>query len=210
MTAETSQTLDRGLRLLEIVVEQPSGLSVGDLAEQLGVGRTVVYRLVATLEEHALVHRDHEGRVRLGLGVLTLTAAAQPLLRQLALPVLRELADTVGATAHLTRAEGDDAVAVAVVEPRWTDFHVGYREGSRHLLSRGASGQAILSGRRGSSDVVRSSGELQAGAYGVAAPVVGIRGIEASVGVVSLAPLDAASELAVLAAAAKLLRVAQR
>ena len=35
-----------------------------------------------------------------------------------------------------------------------------------------------------------SSGELQPGAYGIAAPVVGVPGLEASVGVVALAPLD--------------------
>ena len=35
-----------------------------------------------------------------------------------------------------------------------------------------------------------TSGELQSGAYGVAAPVLGVPGLEASVGVVSLAPLD--------------------
>ncbi|PWR12054.1 IclR family transcriptional regulator, partial [Micromonospora sicca] len=37
---------------------------------------------------------------------------------------------------------------------------------------------------------VSTSGELQSGAYGVAAPVLGVPGLEASVGVVSLAPLD--------------------
>jgi len=204
MTAEISQTLDRGLRLLEIVVEQPGGLGIGELAERLGVGRTVVYRLVATLEAHALVRRDGEGRVRLGLGVLTLTQASEPLLRQLALPVLHELADVVGATAHLTRAEGDDGVAVAVVEPRWTDYHVGYREGARHPLTKGASGRAILAGRTDEAAAVRSSGELQAGAHGVAAPVLGFPGMELSIGVVSLAPLDHTAELAVLNAAATL------
>ena len=35
-----------------------------------------------------------------------------------------------------------------------------------------------------------TSGELQAGAYGVAAPVLGVDGLEASVGVVALGPLD--------------------
>lgn len=35
-----------------------------------------------------------------------------------------------------------------------------------------------------------TSGELQPGAYGVAAPVLGVPGLEASVGVVALAPLD--------------------
>nr|BFE83935.1 hypothetical protein GCM10020093_065360 [Planobispora longispora] len=41
-------------------------------------------------------------------------------------------------------SEGEDGLAVAVVEPSWTDMHVAYREGSRHPLSRGAAGLAIL------------------------------------------------------------------
>jgi DNA-binding IclR family transcriptional regulator len=206
MSREISQTLDRGLRVLECVAEHPAGVTVGALAEELAVGRTVVYRLVATLEAHALVRRDDQGRVRLGLAALTLSAAAQPLLKQRALPILRELADSVGATAHLTRAEGEQAVAVAVVEPRWTDFHVGYREGARHPLDRGASGRAISSARGGAVTLIRSSGELQAGAHGVAVAIDSPPGLEASVGVVSLAPLVDSVDEEVLRAAAALSR----
>jgi DNA-binding IclR family transcriptional regulator len=117
----------------------------------------------------------------------------QPLLRDAALPVLRDLAEEVGATAHLTVADGDEALAVAVVEPSWTSVHVAYRVGSRHPLERGAAGRAILAARRpaAADRYVLTEGELQPGAQGIAAPVpVGL--VEASVGVVSLAPLDAA------------------
>ena len=207
MSREISQTLDRGLRVLECVAEHPVGVTVGDLAEQLAVGRTVVYRLVATLESHGLVRRDEQGYVRLGLAALTLSSAAQPLLKQRALPILRELADGVGATAHLTRAEGEQAVAVAVVEPRWTDFHVGYREGARHPLERGASGWSISSARTGTATLIHSTGELQAGAFGVAVAIDSLVGIEASVGVVSLAPLADSVDGAVLRAAVALSRV---
>ncbi|MDI5944007.1 IclR family transcriptional regulator, partial [Micromonospora sp. DH15] len=65
-----------------------------------------------------------------------------------------------------------------------------YRTGTRHPLERGAAGRAILAARAGSAGPVSTSGELQPGAYGVAAPVLGVPGLEASVGVVALAPLD--------------------
>jgi len=68
MTGETSQTLDRGIRVLRELAETPSGLSVTELAGRLQVNRTVMYRLLATLEQHALVRRDADGRARLGLG----------------------------------------------------------------------------------------------------------------------------------------------
>jgi DNA-binding IclR family transcriptional regulator len=88
-------------------------------------------------------------------------------------------------------AEGTDAIALAVVEPSWTPFHVAYRAGSRHPLDRGAAGRAILAGRTGRAGPVSTTGELETGAYGVAAPVLGVDGLEASVGVIALSPLDA-------------------
>ncbi|MGZ8738899.1 MAG: IclR family transcriptional regulator, partial [Nocardioides sp.] len=144
MAAETSQTLDRGIRVLMALASAPQGQTVTALAESLGINRTVVYRLVSTLEQHALVRRDGHGRLHIGLGVLQLATAVQPVLRDVALPVLRQLAERVGCTAHLTVADGDEALALAVIEPSWTDFHVSYRVGARHPLTRGAAGKAIL------------------------------------------------------------------
>jgi DNA-binding IclR family transcriptional regulator len=191
MAAETSQTLDRGLRVLDVLASSPGGLTVTELAGQLGVNRTVVYRLVSTLELHALLRKDSRGRLHVGLGVLHLASAVQPVLRDLAMPVLRSLAEAVGCTAHLTVADGAEGLALAVVEPSWTDFHVGYRVGSRHPLNRGAAGKAILAGREpGGPDYVMTSGELQAGARGIAAPVRGVDGLEASVGIVTLDEVD--------------------
>jgi DNA-binding IclR family transcriptional regulator len=190
VATETAQTLDRGLRLLHLVADSPGGLTVTEAASRLGVGRAVVYRLTGTLAAHGMVRRDGSGRLRLGAGLLHLALRAQPLVADAARPLLRRLAERVGATAHLTVAEGAEAVAVAVVEPTWTTFHVAYRPGSRHPLERGAAGRAILAGQRGESGWVTSAGELQPGAYGVAAPVPGVEGLEASVGVVTLGELD--------------------
>jgi len=187
---ETAQTLDRGLRLLHLVAETPGGVTITEAAQRLAVGRAVIYRLVGTLVEHGLVRRDKTGRLRLGAGVLQLARRAQPLVADAAMPSLRQLAEDVGATAHLTVAEGGEAVAMLVVEPSWTQFHVAYRTGSRHPLDRGAAGRAIIAGRQGRGGPVVSEGELQPGAHGVAAPVLGVEGLEASVGVVALVSLD--------------------
>jgi DNA-binding IclR family transcriptional regulator len=201
MARETAQTLDRGLRVLEWVSQSRSGLSVTELAARLQVGRTVVYRLVATLEEHGLVRRDSSGRVRIGAGSLRLAARVRPVLAEASLPVLRTLAEEVGATAHLTVAEGEDCVALAVVEPSWTDFHVAYRVGTRHPIGRGAAGRALASLREKQPELQASEGELQPGAHGVAAPIVGIPGFEASVGVVAMQQLPPTTAAQVMQAA---------
>lgn len=187
MAAETSQTLGRGLRVLEVLAESSDGMTVTELAAALGVNRTVVYRLISTLEQHALLRRDSRGRLSVGLGILHLASAVHPLLRDQAVPVLRQLADAIGCTAHLTVADGDEALALAVVEPTWTEFHVAYRVGSRHPLSQGAAGKAIGILRRGDdTPYAVTTGELQSGARGLAAPVRGVEGLQASVGIVTL------------------------
>lgn len=185
MASETSQTLDRGLRVLKVLSASPEGLTVTELSHRLEVNRTVVYRLISTLEQHGLVRRDPRSRLFVGLGVLHLASGVQPLLRDLAMPVLRRLAESLGSTAHLTVADGDEALALAVVEPTWTDFHVSYRVGARHPLTQGAAGKAI--GLLGGDDAYAvTSGELQTGARGLAAPVRGVDGLRASVGIVTL------------------------
>ena len=186
MASETSQTLDRGLRVLRVLAESPEGLTITELSGRLQVNRTVVYRLISTLEQHGLVRRDARSRLFVGLGVLHFASAVQPLLRDLAVPVLRSLAESVGSTAHLTVADGDEALALAVVEPTWTDFHVAYRVGARHPLSQGAAGKAIGLLGVTEPEYAVTSGELQTGARGLAAPVRGVDGLRASVGVVTL------------------------
>lgn len=199
MPAETSQTLDRGLRVLAVLASHPNGLTVTELAGLVGVNRTVVYRLVTTLEQHGLARRDGAGRLHVGLGVLSLARGLQPVLREVAGPVLRSLAEDLGATAHLTLVDGGEALAIAVVEPSWTDYHVAYRVGARHPLDQGAAGRAILLGRdvAAGSDVdgrvVQTTGELQPGARGLASPVLGVEGLEASVGIITMGDLDAST-----------------
>lgn len=186
---ESSLTLDRGLALLQAVADSDTEApTISDLAASIGASRAAVYRLLVPLQARGLVRREGS-KVRLGLGLLQLASKVAPQLRVAALPALRELAEAVGATAHLTVADGDEAQAVAVVEPSWTTYHVAYRVGTRHGLHKGAAGKAIGL-RPDEAAWVGSLGELQAGAYGIAAPIRGVSGLRASVGVVTFEPLD--------------------
>ncbi|MFF0144577.1 DNA-binding IclR family transcriptional regulator [Amycolatopsis sulphurea] len=202
MSREGSLTLDRGLALLQAVADSgDQAATISELAVTIGASRAAVYRLLVPLTERGLIWRDGT-KVRLGIGVLRLAGQVLPQLREAARPVLRELAEAVGATAHLTVAQGDQAQAVAVVEPSWTHYHVAYRVGSRHSLNAGAAGRAMAL-RPGGDGWVSSTGELEAGASGVAAPVRGVAGLRASVGVVSLEQFDSSVVGPQVVAAAK-------
>lgn len=186
---ESSLTLERGLAVLQAVADAESEApTISDLAASVGASRAAVYRLLVPLVERGLVRREGS-RVRLGLGMLRLASRVLPQVRMVALPVLRTLADELGATAHLTVADGQDAQAVAVVEPSWTAYHVAYRVGTRHPIARGAAGKAMTLPANGPAWVA-STGELQHGAHGVAAPIRGVPELKASVGVVALEKLD--------------------
>lgn len=213
-----SQTLDRGLAVLDLVASASHGLTVTEIAATIGAHRTIVTRLLNTLADRRYVTRDGSGRYVLGSYPLELSRYVQPRIRTVAQPILQRLADLVGATTHLTVAEGDQAVALMVIEPRTATFHVSYRVGTRRPLSRGASGIAILSARppapAESPETAQarrqgwalSRGHLESGTMGVAAPIPHPQYPDASVGVVRLsdaepepiarAVLDAASEIA--------------
>lgn len=221
----TLQTLDRGLRALDFVAHSPSGVTVSQIAEHLEVHRAIAYRIVATLESHHLVARGSDSRVRLGAGVTELSRRFAPQLLEEAQPVLHDLAESTGATAFLSVAEGAECVVVAVEHQRRNRYgiQVSYREGTRHPLDRGAPGIAILATRGpaedDTDDVVEARrlgysvthGQLQTGAVGVSTgftlpPSLREVASEASVGVVALGDLDVESAgRAAAAAAARLM-----
>jgi DNA-binding IclR family transcriptional regulator len=202
----TLQTLRRGLEALSLISEHPNGLSVAEIAERMEIDRAIAYRIVGTLELDGFVCRAPNGHIHLGGAILTLASGLEPQLRAFAAPALHKLAQEASATAFLSVARGNEAVALLVAEAEAGPIRVSYRVGSRHPLDRGAAGIAILAGRpasRHDSDAVRDArsngysvtrGELQRGAVGVAAPVRfsprnGLA-LEASVGVVALDDLD--------------------
>jgi DNA-binding IclR family transcriptional regulator len=183
-----SQTLDRGLRTLELVAGHRTPMTVAEVAERLGLHRSIAYRMLRTLEDHRLVRRDAQNRFSAGAGLAVLAREVFPTLQSLALPELSLLANEVGKTAFLVVRQGDEAVTVAVVEPRQSGAHVAYRPGMRHDVGRGAPGLALLAGsppvagERPEVTLARSRGwvatraEVLDGMSAVAAPVIDPRG----------------------------------
>ena len=142
-----SQTLDRGLQVLETVAEADVPLLVNEVAERTGLHRSIVYRMVRTLEHRGLVVRDGEGRYAAGTRLAVLARGIVPTtLREAAAPHLAVLAERTGETAFLVLADGPMAVTAHVEEPRSTIAHVAYRPGVQHPIDAGAPGLALLAG----------------------------------------------------------------
>jgi hypothetical protein len=116
MAGETSQTLDRGLWALRLIVATPGGLTVTQLAQQMGISRTVVHRLIATLLEHRLVHRGPGAKYQPGVVLTSLGRQAHRETRGIVLPILGRIGEGIGA--HFVAFDGDDAALLAVVDTR--------------------------------------------------------------------------------------------
>lgn len=180
-----SQTLDRGIRILEHLAAMRSPQPIADIGQALGLHRSIAYRLLRTLEDHQLVERDAAGSYWLGLGVAGLARGVRTDLQTAALPRLNALAAELSMTAFLVVRAGDEAVTVVSVEPHDTTAHVAYRPGTRHAVGRGAPGLALLMPEPDSAtdrEALRqarrtgwamSHGEVIPGLRSVAAPVLG-------------------------------------
>ena len=182
-TVPLSQTLDRGLACLDFVAASDRAVSVDEAAAALGLHRSIVYRLVRTLEIRRLVERDAEGDFRPGPYLAELSRSVRRTLRTAAAPVVANLAEDLQMTAFLVVADGDEAVTIDSVEPRSLNAHVAYRPGTRHPIDKGAPGLALLAaqaaraGERAEVGLARDRGwaqseaEVIAGMVSVAAPI---------------------------------------
>ena len=182
-TVAPSQTLDRGLACLDFVAASDHPVSVESTAEALGLHRSIVYRLLRTLEGRRLIERNADGDYLAGPYLAVLSRSVRRSLRVAAAPVLANLAEDLQMTAFLVVADGDEAVTIDSVEPSSLNAHVAYRPGTRHAIDRGAPGLALLAGREPvpgeRAEIVRarqlgwaqSEAEVIAGMASIAVPI---------------------------------------
>jgi DNA-binding IclR family transcriptional regulator len=141
---ETSKTVTNALRLLACFTREQPSLAVGALSRQLGIPRTNVLRLIATLEHFRLIERE-QGCYRLGirafeLGSLYLTGHPAP---SLAVAALDALVATTQCTAYLGVLDASDAVILTSREGSLPVRFI-WPAGSRLPCTTTALGKAIL------------------------------------------------------------------
>src|SRR5699024_9092682 len=129
-----SQTLSRGIRALEALARAEGALSIDELALELGVHRSIAYRMVRTLEYDRLITSDQAGRGLPGAGLAVLAPSVSRDVQDVALPELAAAADGLGMSALVAVEDRDECVTLSTVEPRRASAAVAQRPGSRRSL----------------------------------------------------------------------------
>jgi len=136
--------LDRAVRILAAFSADEPVLTVTQLSVRTGLHLATTSRLVRQLTEHALLARDADGRVRIGVRLWELSARAAPTrgLREAAMPFLEDLHAVVGHHAQLGVLDGDDVLFVERLSAR--DAVINYSRVAGRLPAHGSSSGHVL------------------------------------------------------------------
>lgn len=144
--SESVRAVERALDVLTCFNKDTPELSMTQIAEQVGIHKSTVHRLLATLENKRFVQRDPStGVYRLGIRLLQMAylTLEQSDLRQIAQPFMRKLCDQYGENIDLTVLDGADVVFINIVEGQ-RRVKLAAAVGQRLPAFATASGKAIL------------------------------------------------------------------
>ena len=141
--AAGTQTLLRGLDLLEAVVSGP--VSLAELAKTLNLNRSTVHRLASALVDRGYLKLTPREGYTLSAKLLELGFAArqQINLPRVARPHLERLAELTGDTVHLGILDGNKALYLDKLPGR-RRIEISSRVGERHPLCVTGLGKALL------------------------------------------------------------------
>ena len=107
------QVIARAAAILRALENEALGLSLGQIAERVGLARSTVQRIIAALEiEKLVIQASPTGRMRLGPTILRLASSVRTDFVALARPFLVELSKQLGETVDLSAIKKDQAVFV--------------------------------------------------------------------------------------------------
>lgn len=141
-------SLERAVDILRILARHGgAGARLQDVADESGVARPSVHRLLATMRQLKLVDQDpHSERYQLGLDLYLLGQAAAERydLLELARPLVESLAADTGDTAYLTVRHRYESVCILRAEGGFPIKAFTTQAGARQPLGLGAGSIALL------------------------------------------------------------------
>lgn len=143
MSEHRIPAVERAAEVLGALAEGGSG-QIRDLSAALGIPRSTVYRILNSLEAHALVARGADNTYRLGPNLLRLARAVPQGadLVSVARAPMDALAAALAATVKLSVLDQDSALVVAVAEAPQT-YSVTTQVGRRFPLHAGAASKVL-------------------------------------------------------------------
>lgn len=137
--------LEKGLDILELLAGETEPMTLTAIVKRLGRSHGELFRMVQVLEHRGYIEQDNSNEgYRLSDRLFSL-GMQQPRMRNLheiALPVMRQLAESVGQSCHLALHTLGDIIVVARVESgELSGFSV--RVGHRRPLPKSASGAVL-------------------------------------------------------------------
>ncbi|WP_152044710.1 IclR family transcriptional regulator [Aureimonas psammosilenae] len=138
--------LDKGLDIIELLSEQPGGLTRAEIVKAMGRSPSEVYRMLERLVARDYVGRSLEGdRYALTMKLFALAHRHPPLRRLVtpAQPLMDDFSRQARQSCHLVAPEGGDAIVVAHAScPGNWEF--GIRIGAPIDLLQTGSGETLL------------------------------------------------------------------
>lgn len=116
----TIQSLERGLKILDIIGKSDRPLSLNDIAENFSIDRTSVFRLLSTLVKNKYVIQIPETKkYSLGYRVLELSGAVSNFsyIERLIRPIMRKIIIQTRLNTHLAILDEDEVVFLAIEQP---------------------------------------------------------------------------------------------
>ncbi|MFO1149982.1 MAG: IclR family transcriptional regulator C-terminal domain-containing protein [Alsobacter sp.] len=136
----------KALNLIDLIAAAPGRYRAQGLADELGLTRSTVYRIIATLQQRGLV-RTQGGAYMPGFRFLDYAQAVWPVpdLPLLAMAEMRWLRDLTGETVYFGVPGGQDMVIIQTLESRFP-VRTAAAPGSRRPLHCSGMGKAHLAG----------------------------------------------------------------
>ncbi len=142
------KALEKTLRVLDLFTIQHPDWGLLELSEAAQLPVSTLHRIVTVLRRHGLLTQDPESkRYRLGYAAIDLGRRAAWVLpiREMAGPIMRQLAEQTGETVVLTvvNDQHDRAICIERIESRH-DLRLHLEVGERSYLHAGASSKVLL------------------------------------------------------------------
>lgn len=146
------QSVDRALRIIEFLAENPTGAGITEISKSLGLSKGTVHRLISTLKERDFAYQSSNTELyRLSYKILYLYNCISNNIDmfKVSRPIIRKFADKVDATVHLATLDEKHSNIVYIdrIEPMNSQklFVMSSRVGKKAPCYCTAAGKMLLS-----------------------------------------------------------------